>query len=59
MRDEIFTNACLYRDELTEEKVSKVAYNKRLARAKDGDKVKFLALQLGRYMAGVGYYEEG
>ena len=58
MRDKLFEDASLYRDEILNDKVSKNTYNKRITRAKVEDNIKFLALQLGRYMAEVGYYEE-
>lgn len=54
--NEIIKGALLYRDEILRDDVSKNTYNARVKYSKKHeDKVRFLQLQLGRYMAEVGY----
>ena len=54
--DDIVKGALVFRDEINSDNVSKNTYNARVKYAKKiDDKVKFLALQLGRHMSEVGY----
>ena len=57
MTNKIIEDALDFRDEILRDDVSKNTYNMRIKRAKKEDTVKFLSLQLGRYMAEVGYAE--
>ena len=53
--NKIIEGALIYRDEILRDDVSKNTYSTRIKRAKKDDIIKFLSLQLGKYMAEVGY----